>query len=108
MICADIEGPKWGERMQALGSAGPGKVEEAIIASLVTGEPILMIRRHRTAKTAMSREIAKMLGLRSHACDASKSVFEDVIGFPNPQSIRDGQSTTRHPDLDVGQGVRAG
>jgi len=83
-------GMEWGQIFYALGFAGLGRVEEVVVASLITGEAILLIGRHGSAKTAVCREIAKIMSLNFHAYDASKSVFEDVIGFPNPKSIHNG------------------
>ncbi|MEN3014271.1 MAG: MoxR family ATPase [Endomicrobiia bacterium] len=69
---------------------GYSQVEDAILSGLVTGDPVLLIGRHGTAKTMLAEAIAYSLNLKFIAYDASKALFDDVIGFPNPQSLREG------------------
>lgn len=69
---------------------GYEKIERGLMAGLVTGDPVLLIGRHGTAKTALCRRLAQAMGLRYHAYDASKAMFEDIIGFPDPSSIDKG------------------
>ena len=40
-----------------------------------------------TAKTLLSERLAHALGMNSQAYDASKALWEDVIGFPNPKNL---------------------
>ncbi|OHB74250.1 MAG: hypothetical protein A2Z34_00670 [Planctomycetes bacterium RBG_16_59_8] len=40
-----------------------------------------------------ANRLAGALGMRFHACGASKAFFEDVIGFPNPHSLMEGRWT---------------
>jgi len=69
---------------------GMKEVEPAIMAALLTKKPVLLIGETGTAKTEATKRIAEALGLRFHRYDASKAVFEDVIGFPNPKSLSNG------------------
>ena len=70
---------------------GYSKIEDFILSALVTGDPLLLIGSHGTAKTMLVRALARSLGLNFIAYDASKALFEDVIGFPNPTSLSNGQ-----------------
>ena len=74
----------------SLGIYGLKEVEDVIIAGLVTGEPVLLVGTHGTAKTLLAERIAQSFGLKFHAYDASKALWEDVIGFPNPESLKKG------------------
>ncbi len=74
-----------------LGIYGMDNIEIPILAGLVTGMPVLLVGAHGTAKTLLTRRIAKTMDLRYQEYDASKSLFEDVIGFPNPKSLSQGQ-----------------
>jgi hypothetical protein len=76
--------------------------ETAVLASLLTGDPILLIGAHGTAKTALGvaigsafRELSKKRGDDKHfdfqAYDCSKINFEDIIGIPNPKSLSSGE-----------------
>ncbi|MFH1437286.1 MAG: MoxR family ATPase [Pseudomonadota bacterium] len=77
--------------LEQLNIYGMQRIEKAILAGLVTGEPVLLIGGHGTAKTTLCCRIAEALGLRFWAYDASKAMFEDVIGFPNPHSLSEGE-----------------
>jgi len=87
----EIEMKKWGKVLCELGFFGLGAVEEAIVAALITGDPLLMIGKHGTAKTAVCREVAKVLGLEFNAYDASKALFDDVVGYPSPKALTEGR-----------------
>ena len=64
--------------------------EDLLIASLVTGDPIILIGRHGSAKTYLAEQIAKALGVKFVAYDASKAMFEDVLGFPHIEKLKKG------------------
>lgn len=86
----------WGETrggwlLESLGFYGLDAVEEGLLIALVTGEPILLVGRHGTAKTAICCRLGEVLGLDSHAYDAAKALFEDVVGFPSPASLARGE-----------------
>jgi MoxR-like ATPase len=73
--------------LEELGLYGLGALELPLLASLAGGEPLLLVGAHGAAKTALVRVVCELVGLRFHAYDASKALFEDVIGFPNPDSL---------------------
>lgn len=77
--------------LKKLGIHGMSEVEDMILAGLVTGDPVLLVGTHGTAKTFLCSRIAKAMGLKFWAYDASKALFEDVIGFPNPYAIKKGR-----------------
>ena len=76
--------------LAALGFAGLEILERPILCALVTGDPLLLVGPHGSAKSAVVWAIADSLDLRFHAYDASKALFEDVIGFPDPSSLAEG------------------
>lgn len=75
--------------------------ENAILASMLTGDPLLFIGEPGTAKTSMSLSIGAAMRehdkrekpddpegwFKSQAYDCSKINFEDLIGFPSPQAL---------------------
>lgn len=77
--------------LEKLGIFGMSEIEDMILAGLVTGDPVLLVGTHGTAKTLLCSRLAKAMGLRFWAYDASKALFEDVIGFPNPYEIKEGR-----------------
>lgn len=77
--------------LEALGLHGLGALELPLLASLAGGEPMLLVGTHGSAKTALVRSLCEVMGLRFHAYDASKALFEDVLGFPNPASLSAGR-----------------
>jgi MoxR-like ATPase len=80
--------------------------EDAILASLLTGDPVLLIGKQGTAKTALAgavgaafREKSKMdhpedpsKWFSYHAYDSSKINFEDLIGIPSPKALAEGRT----------------
>jgi len=98
----------------------PDSDETCVLASLLTGEPTLFVGPPGTAKT----EIIYMIGsafresskrkypnnperwFNFNVYDTSKINFEDLIGWPNPNALRDGkidfiQSPTTIWDKDM-------
>ena len=65
--------------------------ENLVLASLLTGDPLLMIGAHGAAKTHVAYKVAQALHKAFIAYDASKALFEDVLGFPNVESLKDGR-----------------
>ncbi|GEM_PF-1651098 len=70
---------------------GYDHIEPFILHSLITGMPVLFIGPHGTGKTLLAERIAKMLGIKFHAYDASKALFEDIVGFPDIESMKKGK-----------------
>jgi hypothetical protein len=65
--------------------------ENLALASLLTGDPLLMVGAHGAAKTHAANKVAQAMGVRFMAYDASKALFEDVLGFPNVESLKQGK-----------------
>jgi hypothetical protein len=65
--------------------------ENILLASLLTGDPLLMVGSHGTAKTHIGYSIAKAVDKKFLAYDASKALFEDVLGFPNITALKAGR-----------------
>ena len=76
--------------IKQVGLYGYESVEWPILCGLVTGDPVLLVGGHGTAKTTLAERLARVLGLTFQAYDASKNLFEDVLGFPNPASLEQG------------------
>lgn len=88
------DGPGWADWtgfLEELGIHGFQTMERPILCSLITGDPVLLIGAHGTAKTALAEVLADALGLNFHAYDASKAMFEDMVGFPNPEALGQGE-----------------
>ncbi|OQA90904.1 MAG: AAA domain (dynein-related subfamily) [Elusimicrobia bacterium ADurb.Bin231] len=76
--------------LEKLNIYGLSELEDIILAGLVTGDPMLLVGRHGSAKTMLIKNIAACLGMKFIAYDASKALFDDVIGFPNPKLLAGG------------------
>jgi len=66
------------------------KDEDLVMASLLTGDPLLLIGNHGCAKTHLANKVAEALGKRFLVYDASKAMFEDVLGYPNVEKLKQG------------------
>ena len=64
--------------------------ENLLLASLLTGDPLLLIGNHGCAKTHVANKVAQALGRRFLAYDASKAMFEDILGYPNVEKLKQG------------------
>ena len=64
--------------------------ENLVFASLLTGDPLLLIGTHGTAKTGMAEKIAQALDVKFVAYDSSKALFEDVLGYPDVKKLQEG------------------
>ena len=64
--------------------------EHLLLASLLTGDPLLLIGNHGCAKTHLGNKIAQALGRKYLVYDASKAMFEDVLGYPNTARLQEG------------------
>jgi len=77
--------------LQKLGVYGwPERDENLLLASLLTGDPLLLIGKHGCAKTHCAVKLAQALGRKSLCYDASKCMFEDVLGYPNVEKLKQG------------------
>jgi len=64
--------------------------EDLAMASLLTGDPLLLIGNHGCAKTLVANKVAQALGKSFLVYDASKAMFEDVLGYPNVEKLKEG------------------
>ena len=77
--------------LQQLGVYGwPEQDENLLLASLLTGDPLLLIGNHGCAKTHVANKVAQALGRTFLVYDASKCMFEDVLGYPNVERLKHG------------------
>jgi len=77
--------------LQQLGIYGWKEADEnLVLASLLTGDPLLLIGNHGCAKTHIANKIAQALGRKFLVYDASKAMFEDVLGYPNVEKLKHG------------------
>ena len=60
----------------------------AILAALVTGDPLLLIGKSGTGKTFLLNSISEALGLEHRHYNASLISFDDLVGFPYPDEER--------------------
>jgi hypothetical protein len=64
--------------------------ENLLLASLLTGDPLLMIGHHGCAKTHIAHKMAQAMQKKYLVYDASKAMFEDVLGYPNIEKLKQG------------------
>ncbi len=69
-----------------LGVYGFEKSEILILAALVTEDPLLLIGASGTGKTYLLNSISEALGLEHRHYNASLVSFDDLVGFPFPDS----------------------
>ncbi len=77
--------------MKQLGIYGWKEADEnLVLASLLTGDPLLLIANHGCAKTHVANKVAQALGRKFLVYDASKCMFEDILGYPNVEKLKQG------------------
>lgn len=69
-----------------LGVYGFDRYEPIILASLVTEDPLLLIGRSGTGKTFLLNSLSEALALEHRHYNASLISFDDLVGFPYPDS----------------------
>jgi len=62
--------------------------ENLVLASLLIGDPLPLVGNHRCAKTQLANRAAEALGKGFLVYDASKAMFEDVLGYPNVEKVK--------------------
>ena len=67
------------------------ETENLLLASLLTGDPVLLVGRHGCAKTHIVYKLAEALGKNFVAYDASKTLFDDVLGYPDIEKMKQGR-----------------
>ena len=76
--------------LEALEVFGFDKVEPAILAALVTEDPLLLIGRSGTGKTFLLNSLSEEMGLEHRHYNASLISFDDLVGFPFPDADNGG------------------
>jgi MoxR-like ATPase len=76
--------------LEGLEVFGFEKVEPAILAALVTEDPLLLIGRSGTGKTFLLNSLSEELGLEHRHYNASLISFDDLVGFPYPDADNGG------------------
>ena len=83
----------------------PEEHEDVLLACLLTGDPALLIGKQGTAKTGLVGALSAAMcesrkrkfpkdpdkWIRHHAYDSSKINFEDLIGLPNVEKLKEGK-----------------
>ena len=72
--------------LPGLGVYGFDRYEPVILAALVTEDPMLLIGRSGTGKTFLLNTLSEALGLEHRHYNASLISFDDLVGFPYPDS----------------------
>jgi MoxR-like ATPase len=76
--------------LEALEVFGFDAVEPAILAALVTEDPLLLIGLSGTGKTFLLNSLSEELGLEHRHYNASLISFDDLVGFPFPDAENGG------------------
>lgn len=73
-----------------LGLEGWTAYEPVLLAALATGEPMLLIGPHGTAKSFFLERLAQALALEYRFYNASLINYDDLVGIPMPNEARTG------------------
>jgi MoxR-like ATPase len=89
--------------LQPLGIHGWESVETPLFACILLGEPVCLVSEPGAGKTYFGEVLARALGdgVRYGYYDTSKSNFEDFIGFPNPESFKQGRAEFIENELTI-------
>ena len=70
--------------LDGLGLVGMKSIEPVILAAVISGDPLLLIGRHGTAKSYLLSRICLALGLDWRHYNASLLNYDDLVGYPLP------------------------
>ena len=76
--------------LRSLGVFGYDDLELVVLASLVTGDPLLLIGKAGTGKTYLHNSLSEALELEHRHYNASLIAFDDLVGFPYPEKDGEG------------------
>jgi len=76
--------------LRAIGAYSFDRAALAILAALVTEDPLLLIGASGTGKTFLLNSLSEALGLEHRHYNASLISFDDLVGFPFPDPDRTG------------------
>ncbi len=71
-----------------LGLEGWVHLEPVVLAALASGDPLLLIGRHGTAKSFLLERLAESLGLEFRFYNASLVNYDDLVGIPVPDETQ--------------------
>jgi len=77
--------------LRTLGIIGWEKIEDFLLAGLLTGDSVLLTGTHGSAKTYCARRISEALNVKLKTLDSSKAEFEDYLGVINPAALSQGR-----------------
>lgn len=72
--------------LRRLGLFGYDRVEPVVLAALASGDPLLLIGPHGTAKSLLLLRLGEALGLQTRHYNASLLNYEDLAGYPLPDA----------------------
>ncbi len=75
-----------------LGLHGLARLGLPLVVAFVLNASFLLVGRHGSAKTTLVRRLAVALGVTFRLYDASKTPWEDVVGFVDPTSLAEGKA----------------
>ena len=78
-----------------MGMYGADEYEDYFLAALLTGDPLLMIGTHGCGKNFMFERMAETMKVNAQIYDASKAMFEDILGFPDMKALMADDSKDR-------------
>jgi len=86
--------------LKSLGVVGWDHLEAPILSAIVREKPLLLIGEHGTAKSMVLERLAAALGVNFRHYNASILNFDDLIGFPAPDTTT-GRIQYLRSDLDA-------
>ena len=72
------------EILERLGLVGMASIERVVLAALITGDPLLLIGAHGTAKSYLLVRICKALNIKWRHYNTSLLNYDDLVGYPLP------------------------
>ena len=72
------------EILERLGLVGMASIERVVLAALITGDPLLLIGAHGTAKSYLLVRICKALAIKWRHYNTSLLNYDDLVGYPLP------------------------
>lgn len=73
---------------QPLGLEGWAHLEAILLAALASGDPLLLIGKHGTAKSFLLERLAESLNLAFRFYNASLVNYDDLVGIPVPDETQ--------------------
>ena len=70
--------------LERLGLVGMASIERVVLAALITGDPLLLIGAHGTAKSYLLVRICKALAIKWRHYNTSLLNYDDLVGYPLP------------------------